>query len=434
VRYVQPYGDTDPDASYVNGNPATGTQGSIPAAEALEVHQRELVALIKGTNLVPTSDDLQQILKSTRSQYINYVEDEGVVDALSVTFDPAFTELSVGLPIRVKAANTNTGITTIQIDNISPIEIKRGNGASLFAGDIKAGQIVNLIYDGTYFQVENFSGYTSEVINNNTYVVDIPYIADTSGSPNVITAVFSPEITSLGAGDIIEVKIANTNTGNTTIDVNSLPTKEVRSVDLQQLAAGQITAGMMALLKYDGTYFQLTNPVKNRSDATGVHIANRYVYQDTDYHISSTPLYDTEAFRVNYLPDAGDNEIRVTVNGIMDSGSSVGPRIQIRTVRIWLQYSTDAGATWDPPSYPGPHYPTVGSFMATTHLQLHDPTPGDVTRHIILGFRIVGFMTVPSGAPEIIFRIMYAPANTQTTNATVYGGSILEITEFTPGA
>lgn len=444
MKYEQPFGNTDEDAEYVDGDTAIGIQGSIPSAAAFENHQRELIALIEKSNLTPSSDDRQQILKATRSQAINYAVDIGTADALQVEFDPAFTELTVGLPIRVKVAYDNTDVTTIQVDGLSPVEIKRSNGDYLVAGDIKAGQIIHLVYDGTNFQIKNFVGFTASVENNNIYAEAIPYVADTSTQENVITAIFNPALTSLSAGTIVEVKIANENTDAVVINVNSISSKQVRSLDLQQLVAGQITVGMMALLQYDGTYFQLCNPAKNRNDSTGIQLVKRYVYQDTDYHINSAILYDTEAFRVTYTPNENGNQVRITVDGIVDSGSSSGPAVTQRSVRIWLQYSEDGGTTWNPPSYPGVNYPSVGGFTAVTHYNVHALGWSDYTNESTMGFRIVGLMDVPLGIPDLIFRVMFAPANSivrssyehdrffkaAKLNAIINGGSIMEITEF----
>jgi hypothetical protein len=47
VKYNQPYGITDPDAPYINGNPSTGTMGSIPPAPSIEHPQREIVNVIQ---------------------------------------------------------------------------------------------------------------------------------------------------------------------------------------------------------------------------------------------------------------------------------------------------------------------------------------------------------------------------------------------------
>ena len=51
MKYNQPFGISDPNAAYINGNPTTGTMGSIPPAASVEFDQREIVALIAATGL-----------------------------------------------------------------------------------------------------------------------------------------------------------------------------------------------------------------------------------------------------------------------------------------------------------------------------------------------------------------------------------------------
>src|ERR1035437_10819759 len=47
MLYNQPFDQpSSPNAGYVNGNPATGTPGSIPPAPSIELPQREIVAVI----------------------------------------------------------------------------------------------------------------------------------------------------------------------------------------------------------------------------------------------------------------------------------------------------------------------------------------------------------------------------------------------------
>ena len=46
MQYNQPYGVSDPNAPYINGNPTTGTMGSIPPAASIEFPQREIVDVI----------------------------------------------------------------------------------------------------------------------------------------------------------------------------------------------------------------------------------------------------------------------------------------------------------------------------------------------------------------------------------------------------
>jgi hypothetical protein len=61
MQYTQPFGVTDPNASYVNANPATGAAGSIPPGAALEAAQREIVYCITQAGLSPSSANLTQL-------------------------------------------------------------------------------------------------------------------------------------------------------------------------------------------------------------------------------------------------------------------------------------------------------------------------------------------------------------------------------------
>lgn len=120
MKYNQPFGIGDPDAAYINGNPATGTMGSIPPASSIEYDQREIVAVIQYAadngfvdhlNVLcadPDNADLQQLLKAIfgifnstkltapRDYYVN-----------AATGDDTFNGLSAGTPFQTlqRAAN-----------------------------------------------------------------------------------------------------------------------------------------------------------------------------------------------------------------------------------------------------------------------------------------------------------------------------------------
>jgi hypothetical protein len=66
MEYKAPYGAVDPNAAYVNGNPATGTAGSVPPAAAIEHPQREIVAVIEDADIVPDDSDLTQLLQAIK--------------------------------------------------------------------------------------------------------------------------------------------------------------------------------------------------------------------------------------------------------------------------------------------------------------------------------------------------------------------------------
>lgn len=69
---------------------------------------------------------------------------------------------------------------------------------------------------------------------------------------------------------------ANTNTGATTININTLGAKNITKFGATALVAGDLVAGAEAEIYYDGTQFQLINPQNvNVSSATGtLAIAN----------------------------------------------------------------------------------------------------------------------------------------------------------------
>lgn len=275
MKYVQPYGIQDPDAPYINGDPSIGRQGSIPPAAAFEHPMRELVNIISKSKLTPDANDLLQATKGIRSQRLNYAVDTGSVNNLSVAYDPPIGTYTVGLLLRVKIAQTNTGPSTIDAGG-GRVSIRTMHGAGTAPGDLPGGGIVDLAYDGTMFQMINFFGQPGAGGGggpSTSYFVNIPYANDV-GSVNIIDATFptlggdSPAYT-LKAGDPFLVKIANTNTGATIARFRtpegSLGDKPVRANGGGATAAliqGDLTVGDVVLFIYDGTQFWIQpNPL-----------------------------------------------------------------------------------------------------------------------------------------------------------------------------
>lgn len=76
MKYTQPLNETNPNASYVNADPAQGKQGSIIPAGAIENPQREIVNAITAAGLTPSESDntqlVQAILKLIQNNTIRY--------------------------------------------------------------------------------------------------------------------------------------------------------------------------------------------------------------------------------------------------------------------------------------------------------------------------------------------------------------------------
>lgn len=266
MKYVQPFGVSDPNASYVNGDPSQARKGSIPPAAVFENPQREVVAVISKSQFVPDDADLLQLTKSVRSQFINFAEDTGSQNTLSCAFDPPIGAYSVGLPIRVRVHLSNSGACTIDA-GAGRVNIRRPSGAALALGDLTAGGLVDLVYDGTSFQMINFLG-TGGTGTVNNFTTKIPYAVDTSSTANIVTVSFTPAITTLAAGDPILVKIANSNVGPTTINVNALAPVILKATAGGDLLPHDLIAGSVVLMIYDGVNFQITPNNTIVSDVT----------------------------------------------------------------------------------------------------------------------------------------------------------------------
>lgn len=85
MKYNPPYGSPGTnDDSYTNGNPATGTKGSIPPAAALEYPQREIEAVIRFAGLTPSNSDLEQLRKAIMQMISGSIDMVGTGEGVEV--------------------------------------------------------------------------------------------------------------------------------------------------------------------------------------------------------------------------------------------------------------------------------------------------------------------------------------------------------------
>jgi len=267
MRYQQPYGVTDPNAPYINGDPSIGRMGSIPPAAAFEQPMREIVNMITLSGGTPTDADLQQLAKAVQSQRVNYATDVGTQNAMVVACTPpwpASTAYPPGFMVRVKVLHANisdVSHTTYTLDaGGGPFPVVRPDGSFPQTGDCPAGAIIEYISDGTRFQIG--SGMLGGGGAGSVTYVKIPYAADTSVTVNLVTVAFTPAITAPSTGDIVLIKINNSVTGATQIAVNAIPLKNVTKNDttVSALAPFDMVKGGLYLLEWDGSEWILLNP------------------------------------------------------------------------------------------------------------------------------------------------------------------------------
>lgn len=95
------------------------------------------------------------------------------------------------------------------------------------------------------------------------------YAASTTAA-NTYTATLSPVPPSYTNAMGVLIKFTNANTGAATLNLNTLGAKSIKRLDGSDLLSGDIYAGMFALMFYDGTNFQLINPLKKSPSVQSV--------------------------------------------------------------------------------------------------------------------------------------------------------------------
>lgn len=130
-----------PYYTHDSGKPANQTR-----AIAAEMRD-ELDRIAQSFNLLPLPASIVAGLQ-------NYGVDTGTANAYSTTLSPLLISYPDGLTIRLKAANANTGPSTINVNGLGIREVVRPDGSSLAANDIYAGQILQLSYNGATSQFQ----------------------------------------------------------------------------------------------------------------------------------------------------------------------------------------------------------------------------------------------------------------------------------------
>jgi hypothetical protein len=96
-----------------------------------------------------------------QAESYTYAVDTGAANAYAVSLSPAPASYAAGLEVVFNAAHANTGASTLNVNALGAKTIKKWSGGSLAdltSGDISAGQIMSVKYDGTYFQVVSGGG------------------------------------------------------------------------------------------------------------------------------------------------------------------------------------------------------------------------------------------------------------------------------------
>jgi hypothetical protein len=144
----------------------------------------------------------------------------------------------------IKFTNANTaGNPTLNLNGLGAIAIKRQGGTALKVGDISAGMVALLHYDGTNFRI------LEHVDTDQT-------IAVTTAGTDTYTATLDPVPAAYVSDKLYFAKFTTTNTVTApTLNLNGLGAKTIKHIGGLALAVGDIPANVMVMLHYNGTDF-----------------------------------------------------------------------------------------------------------------------------------------------------------------------------------
>ena len=200
----------------------------------------------------------------------------------SITLTP-----TSGTPTPVAYANYQTYVFAAPATSTGPVTLQAGtlgflnayiNGVQATAGQILAGEVIIAVYNSALNRgAGGFALYTS--VAQSTVL-----IGTDTGAVNAYAIAPYPVISAYTAGLIVSFAPANTNTGASTLSVNSLGAKSLTSATGAALVAGQLVTGSEVIAIYDGTKFQVINPVQIAASnlyASDIGTANAYVVTPT---------------------------------------------------------------------------------------------------------------------------------------------------------
>ena len=150
MRYMPPFGSTDPNAPYVDRATPGAVRGSPLPAGVPTFLQREIVKVITSAGFEPA--DSLQLASAIQTGRLNFAVAAGTANALTAALSPTLGNLVQGLSIVLLTSAVNTGPMTLNVDSLGVKALLRQSGAAMEPGDLPAG-IYRLSYDGAAWRV-----------------------------------------------------------------------------------------------------------------------------------------------------------------------------------------------------------------------------------------------------------------------------------------
>jgi hypothetical protein len=205
--------------------------------------------------------------------------------------------------------SNNTNPIVLDAAGRTPAEIWL-TGGSLYKFILKSSVGVQI---GSYDNIP--------AINDTTSISNLITVAGT----NTLTGLATPSLAAYTAGAQYSFIAQNNNTAAVTIDIDTLGAKSITKFGVTTLAAGDIQAGALMLIEYDGTQFQLLNVTNNNFkyivEPTTISATAATGTINYDVATQSVVYYTTNAsanWTMNFRASSA-----ATLNSIMSTGQTI---------------------------------------------------------------------------------------------------------------
>ncbi len=154
---------------------------------------------INNTVEVYTAEEVSEELQSGNA----YAATASGTDTYILGITPALTAYADNQRFFVKFANANTGPVTININSLGAKAIKKNGGVALVAGDITAGSVFAISYDGTDFELVGKINTSGSSLFSEYHYVERITTASTTGANIIYTTLTTSALS--GGTYILEV-------------------------------------------------------------------------------------------------------------------------------------------------------------------------------------------------------------------------------------
>ena len=255
--------------------------------------------------------------------------DTGSPNAYILTYNAPYTSYTQGNPvIYFIAANSNTGPSTVNVNNLGVVAIVNPNGSPLTAGQIVNNQMTQIVWQGGQFILTSIGATTGLNIGTFGAEVSLASAATTdlgSTGSHVVNVTGSSVITSLGTSASINAPIfAVRFSGAMTLTYNatSLITPSLQNIAVNSgdaMLAEYLGSGNWKVLIYQPTNMDTLYAVRTTA---GSIASSTVITIDTQLQIAipATGTYNV----LGWINDAGGTSAGGMKGQMTYSGSSLG--------------------------------------------------------------------------------------------------------------